>query len=145
MNKWLKCRVFGNPNVYVEVTALQDSFKGAQSKQIAIPTEGASNMKVLSLSDCELVSGGFRLHPRSPVDCVPFEDVEREDAMSLHGIRGLGALPIDAAVGPVATPIAFAKPNPQVANALDEMGMKIDAGLHQTRPSTRRFGSNGER
>ncbi len=102
-------------------------------------------MKVLCLSDCELVSGGFRLHPRSPVDCVPFEDIEREDAMSLHGIRGLGALPIDAAVGPVATPIAFAKPNPQVARTLVEMGMKIDAGLHQTRPSTRGFGSNGER
>ena len=81
-------------------------------------------MKVLSLSDCELVSGGFRLHPRSPVDCVPFEDVEREDAMSLHGIRGLGALPIDTAVGPVATPIAFAKPNPQVSGASADHGPK---------------------
>jgi hypothetical protein len=39
MNNWLKRRVFGNPNVYVEVNALQASFKGAQSKQIAIPTE----------------------------------------------------------------------------------------------------------
>ena len=102
-------------------------------------------MKVLSLSDCELVNGGFRFHPRSPVDCVPFEDVEREDAMSLHGIRGLGALPLPAAVAPVATPIAFAKPTPQVASTLVEMGMKIDAGLRQTRPSTRGFGSNGER
>lgn len=102
-------------------------------------------MKVLCLSDCELVSGGFRINPRSQVDCVPFEDVEREDAMSLHGIRGLGALPMDAAVAPVATPIAFAKPNPQVARTLVETGMKIDAGQHQTRPSTRRFGSNGER
>ncbi|MFN5190596.1 MAG: hypothetical protein ACK5YU_03485 [Burkholderiales bacterium] len=93
-------------------------------------------MKVLCLSDCELVSGGFRLHPRSPVDCVPFEDVEREDAMSLHGIRGLGALPIDAAVAPVATPIAFAKPNPQVARTLVEMGMKTEVGLSCAVPCT---------
>ena len=102
-------------------------------------------MKTLSITECELVSGGFRINPRSPVDCVPFEDIEREDAMSLHGIRGLGALPLPAAVAAVATPIAFAKPNPQVASTLVEMGMKIDAGLHQTRPSTRGFGSNGER
>ncbi len=93
-------------------------------------------MKVLSLSDCELVSGGFRINPRSPVDCVPFEDVEREDAMSLHGIRGLGALPFDATFAPVAAPIAFAKPNPQVANALDEMGMKTEVGLSCAVPCT---------
>ena len=82
-------------------------------------------MKVLCLSDCELVSGGFRINPRSPVDCVPFEDVEREDAMSLRGIRGLGALPIDAAVGPV----AFAKPNPQVSGIATDHGATGDVGL----------------
>jgi hypothetical protein len=135
----LKCRVLGNPNVYVEVTALQASFKGAQSKQIAIPTERVSNMKVLSLSDCELVSGGFRINPRSPVDCVPFEDVERDDAMSLHGIRGLGALPFDATFAPVAAPIAFAKPNPQVSGAAADHSAKGSVDLRANRPAE--FGS----
>lgn len=94
-------------------------------------------MKILTLSDCELVSGGFRIHPRSPVDCVPFEDVEREDAMSLDGIRGLGALPIDAAVALVATPIAFAKPNPRMAASMPgEMGVKAEVGLSCAVPRT---------
>ena len=82
-------------------------------------------MKVLCLSDCELVSGGFRLHPRSPVDCVPFEDVEREDAMSLHGIRGHWALPVDAMV----VPVPFAKPNPQVSGVTTDHGATGDVGL----------------
>ena len=87
-------------------------------------------MKVLSLSDCELVSGGFRINPRSPIDCVPFEDFEREDAMLSHGIRGLGALPIDAAVALVSTPIAFAKPNPQVSGVAADHSAKGSVDLH---------------
>jgi hypothetical protein len=96
-------------------------------------------MKILTLSESELVSGGFRINPRSPVDCVPFEDVEREDAMSLYGIRGLGALPIDAAVAPVATPIAFAKPNPQVSGAAADHSAKGNVDFRASRPAE--FGS----
>jgi hypothetical protein len=101
-------------------------------------------MKVLCLSDCELVSGGFRINPRSPVECVPFEDVERDDAMSLHGIRGIGALPIDAAVTPVASPIAFAKPNPQAADPSVELVVEIDAGSRAPRSQTRGLNRNSE-
>jgi hypothetical protein len=32
-------------------------------------------MKILTRSECELVSGSFRIQPRAAVDCVPFEDV----------------------------------------------------------------------
>lgn len=87
-------------------------------------------MKVLSLSDCELVSGGFRINPRSPVDCVPFEDVAREDAVSLHSIRGLGVLPLRSTVDPVVSPIAFAKPNPQVSGVAADHSAKGSVDLH---------------
>lgn len=70
-------------------------------------------MKTLTPSECELVSGGFRMHPRAAVDCVPFEDVMREaDASSTSGLS-IEPTPADSTTPPV----VMGKPNPKVARA----------------------------
>jgi hypothetical protein len=66
-------------------------------------------MKTLTPSECELVSGGFRLHPRAAVDCVPFEDVLREaDASTTLGLS-IEPTPADGN-GP---PVVMGKLNPK--------------------------------
>lgn len=79
-------------------------------------------MKTLTPSECELVSGGFRMHPRAAVDCVPFEDVAREPNTSLTTGLSIEPAPADSN----SAPVVMGKLNPKVARTVQSKAFARD-------------------
>jgi hypothetical protein len=79
-------------------------------------------MNTLTPSECELVTGGFRLHPRAAVDCVPFEDVLRESDASITLGLSIEPTPADGN----SPPVVMGKLNPKVSHAVRARSLRSE-------------------